>query len=160
MEYSQTQHLQIQSLAALFDLDLDTQCGPYVLPLREVLSGKRYRTKVTVQDACFYFTHGCLMTQVRFGDRLFAAPHFAWDEHTQLPYWHALPEHQEAWLREFFTLPRDLLLFYFNLMKLVFAGKPLTSQLEDPVTGQRIPTRFSSELTHLLNEVGWKKSEA
>lgn len=134
--------------------DYRTVCAPYVEEVREVLKGVRYRTKVNFQGTAFHFYHGCLMVQARHEDRLYAMPPFGLDKNG-LPYVQVLPEHQAAWMDEFLSLPKTVLLFYFSLMKEVFRGYRLQGRLEDPATGKISYGSIPAALAPILTEVGW-----
>jgi hypothetical protein len=134
--------------------DYQTLCAPHVPAIREVLEGRAHRYKLRYNGVTFIFHHGCLMTQVLHDGLLRALPPFS-IERDDTPVLHALPEHQQGWLDEFLTLPKDVLLFYFSLLKEVFKGYPLRSRWEDPATGRRQWVPVPEMLQPVLAEVGW-----
>ncbi len=134
--------------------DYEALCAPYIPSIRDVLEGKALRHKLKFNDAVFVFHHGCLMSQVLHQGVIRALPPFGLDEAGR-PYLQALPEHQQHWLGEFLQLPKSVLMFYFTLLKGVFAGEPLRSRWEDPETGYITWQAVPDELQPVLKAVGW-----
>jgi hypothetical protein len=134
--------------------DYRSLCAPHVPSVREVLTGGTYRHKLRFNDAVFVFYHGCLMSRVVYRGQIFALPPFGLNRSGQ-PYLTALPEHQRPWLDEFLSLPKDVLLFYFTLLKEVFKGHVLTCQWENPATNAIEPRPIPEELQPILREVDW-----
>jgi hypothetical protein len=141
------------ALLGLFT-DYEALCAPYLPSVRDVLEGKTLRAKLKFNDAVFVFHHGCLMSQVLHQGVIRALPPFGLDDAGK-PYLQALPEHQQHWLGEFLQLPKSVLMFYFTLVKGVFAGEPLRCRWEDPETGHITWRSVPDELQPILQAVGW-----
>lgn len=122
--------------------------------VRAVLSGELSRYKLRFEDAVFLFDHGCLMSRVALNRQIFAMPPFTLSPAGE-PYLRALPPHQEHCIQEFLALPKGILLFYFTLLKEVFAHKPLACYREAPETGVLTQVKVPDALRSILAEVGW-----
>jgi hypothetical protein len=129
--------------------------APHVHAVQAVLTGQRDRYKFRFEDAVLMLDHGCLMGRIFYQGRITALPSFARDVLRDTPYLRAWPPHQSQWLSDCLSLPKGLLLFYFSLLKEVFAGAPLSCRLEDPASGKLIAHPMPLALQPILQEVGW-----
>lgn len=155
MHFPETK-VQDLSLLGVFT-DYKSICAPYVPMVRDVLEGKANRCKLKFNNTLFVFHHGCLLSRVVHNGRIFSLPPFAFDWNGQ-PYITALPLHQRRFFNEFLSLPKDVLLFYFTLLKEVFKGYALGCQWEDPATGRITRQPIPAELQAALKEVDWRVS--
>lgn len=133
--------------------DYKTICAPYVEQIRDVLEGKAYRTKIQYGQTWFHFYHGCLMVKVNHEGQLFALPPMDQTEEGR-PFINLLPEHQQHWLDEFMELPKDVLMFYFSLMKEVFKGHAIKGRLQT-ASGQTSWGSVPAQLEPLFDSVDW-----
>ncbi len=137
--------------------DLRTLCVPYVQPVREVLTGQRHRCKIRYGNALLVFHHGCLMGQIVYQGVIYALPPLDINA-DGTPYIRTLSTHRRHWLAELTALPKDLLLFYFTLLKEVFKGYALSAKFENPSNGRLVPALVPAELHPILREVDWRFS--
>ncbi|MEB3286964.1 MAG: hypothetical protein VKJ04_05630 [Vampirovibrionales bacterium] len=125
-------------------LDLDAICAPYAPMLQDIFKGKRFRLDISYGQARFLFFHGCLMGRVYYQGRCWSFPPF--DRNAQgVLTWRLSSLGDKFSQHEFFTLPHDILLFFFNLLKLTFQQELLLCPTQHPAAA------------YVLSEVGWQK---
>jgi hypothetical protein len=134
--------------------DFRTLCTSHVESVRAVLSGQQFRYRLHFNQATLVLHHGCLLTRVFYQGYDYALPAFGIFQDGR-PYVTVLPEHQRGCYQDFCSLPKEILLFYFTLLKEVFRGYALVGHWEDPDTGKKAEMPVPEELLQILAEVEW-----
>jgi hypothetical protein len=127
---------------------------PHVAEIRNVLHGVRFRYKFTVENAVVLFDHGCLMGRIYYQGHFFALPPLE-EEADGTPCLRALPITQQTAIAEFCRLPKGILLFYFTLLKQVFAGRTLTCRQWSTNGQNHRQMPIPAPLRPWLHAVGW-----